>query len=166
MMPILKPVKSRYFIKWLNPKFFEAAADIECNSGERLWTEEIIRRCMKCHGCSGHVIVDLKKPVGYMVYKLHPKECRVNLMNAVVLPEYRRQGLGTLLLDNLRRRMIKYPAKVITTCVRETNSMAHGFLLENGFKGVGVKRGRFLERYPDEIDIEDGYLFQWRSEIS
>ena len=162
MMPIIKPVKSCYFIKWLNPKFHEHAAEIECHSGERLWNLADIQRCIRCYGCVGHVITHLKTPVGYSMYKVHKAHRRVNLLNIVVLPDFRRKGLATLLLDNLRKRLVKYGANRITACVRETNQMAHKFLLANDFKGVGVASDRYVDVYPDVTDQEDGYLFRWR----
>ncbi len=157
-MPILMPVKSHFFVKWLHAGHYQAAADIECNSCERFWTLKHIKKHMYSRGGHGKVIANMKTPVGYIAYHARRDERLINVRNLVILPEYRRQKLASLLIDELLKKTEWYDR--ITMCVRESNYPAHKFLAACRFKAVGVKRDYFQDEFPEGVETEDGYFFE------
>lgn len=156
-MPILMPVKSHFFVKWLHAGHYQAAANIECDSCERFWTQKHVKKHMYSKEGGGKVITDLKTPVGYIAYHARREERLIHVRNLVILSDYRRQGLATLLLKELLK---KAGYDKIMTCVRESNYHAHKFLAACGFKAIGVKRDHFQDQFPDGIETEDGYFFE------
>ncbi len=106
---------------------------------------------------NGHFFVaidDNERVVGYIGTYVVIDEFSVT--DVAVLKEYRRQGIGNMLVAAACENAEKCDAKLITLEVRTSNATAIKIYEENGFKIDGVRRKIF--RDPDE----DGYVMTRR----
>lgn len=62
-----------------------------------------------------------------------------SILNFGVLKEYRKQGIGSLLFDEV----LKISEGIISLEVRESNANAINFYLKRGFKAVGVRENYY-----------------------
>lgn len=168
-MPVLKPVKKHFFVKWLHAGFYAAVAELECYSCENFWSREDIARMMTCQPWDrsnkgpvhhGKVITDLKMPVGYTIYLPSRRRKSIALLNLVMHPDYRRQGLGAILLNQIQMKIGEEYHRIVAD-VRESNTAAHLFLRHAGFKATGVIKEFFLDEYPNHTEKEDAYHFEF-----
>lgn len=165
VMPTIKPIKGHYFIKWLHAGLYSAAAQIECDSCERFWTQGIIKNLMRRdHRMGGYVISDLDNPVGYIVFEKKHSHREICVQNLVVKSDYRQKGLGSILMDRvvakLKIKNTPCPTDKISIYTRESNLGAHFFLKKYGFTAIGVSKDHFEDIvYDGEIQKEDAYHF-------
>lgn len=160
-MPLLKPVNGTLFIKYLHAGLYAAAAGLECHSCENFLSRDMIDHAMRVKRCNGYVVTDVKKPVGYILYRRDSRKKQVVIRNVVVHSDYRRRGIGTMLLEQAKptgdwRGLFQS----LTTRMRETNLAAQLFFRQNGFTCTGVERGLFRDEYPEVVDIEDAFTFK------
>lgn len=160
-MPVLKPVKGHFFVKWLHAGFYDVAAQLECYSCELFYTQRKIRRLMARCRCNGLVLTDLKNPVAYILFRQHEQNGKkmMHLINLVVHPDYRRRGFGTLLLNQAMARARRYGLPMMIASVRESNTGMHVFLKKNGFRACKVLKDFYLDHYPDSTEKETAYGF-------
>lgn len=149
-MPILKPVRGCYFIRWLHAGYYKDVAALEYHSRENFLTESDIRERMPggFYGYGGHVITEINKPVGSVMYRLHKKV--LNITNLVIHQDYRRRGLATLLLERLANCKNWQEMSVF---VRDSNLDAHLFFKHSGFEAMNVEQNYFS-------DGDDAYHFR------
>ena len=84
------------------------------------------------------VSVEAEKIAGFLVWRpLGEGECEV--LNLVVAPELRRQGVARRLLKPL----LSHPASVIFLEVRESNQAARNLYKSMGFQEVSIRRGYY-----------------------
>lgn len=162
-MPITQPIKDgRYFKKWLHSGYYSAAAQLECDSCERFWNQKNIRKIMKNSRVGGYVITDLTVPVGYVVFETTKKIRKIYIHNMVVKSDYRRKGIGTMLLNFL---FVKKDFDFLGCAVRESNLSAHLFLKNYGFEALQVEHSFFKDEYPAGVEVEDGYYFEYAKNV-
>ncbi len=93
-----------------------------------------------------------KKIIGYMsiskesddVYELH---------NLAVLPEYRHNGFGRLLLDHAKNTVKSLGGRIIKIGIIEESTVLKSWYIANGFVHTGVKKF-------DHLPFTSGYL-EW-----
>lgn len=118
------------------------------------WDEDHLKRMARDRSFRGVVAVaDFQRLVGYMFYR-KAKSCYL-LLNLAVVPEHRRRGVGSLLIDRLRDYCMS-DNKAIVTDVREGNLTAQCFLRSRGFRWCKTVEGIY-----DNTD-EAAYLMQYR----
>lgn len=78
---------------------------------------------------------------GYIVARLATNEIHIN--NVAVRDEYRRRGLGSLLLKRILKEGKHLGATVAFLEVRAGNALAQGLYRKCGFKDVGRRRGYY-----------------------
>ena len=131
----------------LNSENVKAVAEIDakCFCGEK-WSEKLFKEEIGKEGKIYGVFYVNDIPVGFGGLEQIFDEG--NILNLAVLPEYRKQGIATEILDYLIDKGIKKGIKSFTLEVRESNDSARRIYEKKGFVNVG-KRKCF---YPDKED--------------
>lgn len=132
-------------LRWLQPEWIDETVKIEWSSDERFWNKDQFKSLLSNPDNKKYVVplvcrID-NKVVGYNVYRLG--KTSYNILNLVVDPEYRNQGLGTLLVMNLITKLDTSEKKQIKIRVRDTNERACLFLEDLDFKFNGIVNNCF-----------------------
>lgn len=93
-----------------------------------------------------------KKIIGYM--SVSKEEGIFELHNLAVLPEYRHNGFGKLLLDHAKNAVKSLGGKVIRIGIIEESSILKNWYIANGFVHTGTKKF-------DHLPFTSGYL-EWK----
>jgi ribosomal-protein-alanine N-acetyltransferase len=67
----------------------------------------------------------------------------IHVLNIAVHPQYRRLGLGTVLLEEALREAREVRAEAVTLEVRRSNEAAQRLYVAFGFEEVGVRRNYY-----------------------
>src|SRR5947208_12505536 len=105
----------------------------------RPWTRQDFLAVFDCPGGEAWVAEIDDVIVGYIVFQSYPEG--IHLLNLVVVPYWRRQGIARTMLEKLDE---KRPS-VIWAIVPERNLPVQMVLREAGYKAVEVLRGQFEE---------------------
>lgn len=143
--------KIRWMIRRDLPRVVEIETDVF--DADR-WDEKEILACLKQRNCIAKVIEVNEQVEGYLFYEL--EKMAVNIVNIAVHPDWRRRGLGTMLLEALKSSA-GY-RKPIVVLLRESSLGVQLFLRSNGFRAVRIYRGIY-----DDVG-EDGYEFRFSRE--
>lgn len=88
--------------------------------------------------------------VGFLLYELY--QCRFDVVNFAVHPEWRRSGIAGQMLRPLAAKLDGSKCR-INAVVRDSNLSAQLFFRSQGFRAVEILRGCYA-------DDGDGYLFR------
>lgn len=115
------------------------------------YPEEVLRSYgLLCHD-TFLVAEHAGRVVGYALGEVRSK--KAVLISLAVLPEFRRQGIGSKLWQELRQRMQAKGVKVVRLHVRVSNEAAIKFYERHGFKKLRVERNYYANG-------EDAWLMQ------
>lgn len=143
-------------IRWMIRRDLYEVLDIETSSFEFPWSEKDFLQIMRGRNCVARVVDSretetLNQVAGYMVYELHKHH--IELVNMAVAPNFRRRGVGTAMLAELRKKLTPMRRRKLQVDVRESNLNCQLWLRANGMRAVSVLRKHF-----DETD-ESAYRF-------
>lgn len=93
-------------------------------------------------------IKDKKEIVGFIVAEKQENNLRIHIKSIAVLPKYRRLGIGSLLINQIKQ----LPCLSITLVVSEKNEDAYKFYQKLGFKPI-----KKLNNYYHTLN-QSGYL--------
>jgi ribosomal-protein-alanine N-acetyltransferase len=97
------------------------------------------------HGGNGR----LEKIVGFAGFWMMAGEAHI--ISLAVKREFRRRGLGKLLLIELVHAAVKRDAEIVTLEVRVSNYEAQRLYLQYGFIGKGVRRAYYTDNREDAL---------------
>ena len=137
-------------IRWMIRRDMTEVLRIERHSFQHHWNEEDFLACLRQRNCIGMVAECHGRVVGFMIYELH--KSRLKILNFAVAQEWRRQGIGTLMVDKLVNKLSQQRRHAIDLEVRETNLPAQKFFQAQHFRAVGVLRHHY------EDSCEDAYV--------
>lgn len=140
-------------IRWLIKRDIPEVLDIERGSFKSAWTEEDFLCCLRQRNCIGMVAEYNHRIVGFMIYELH--KAKLHVINFAVDPEFRRQAIGTQMVEKLVDKLSHQRRNEIVLEVRESNLAAQLFFKKIGLKAVLVLRGHY-----DDTD-EDAYVMRF-----
>ena len=140
-------------IRWLIRRDMTDVLQIEAGSFENAWTEEDFLCCLRQRNCIGMVAEENHDVIGFMIYELHKSQLRV--LNFAVMPQMRRRGVGSLMIQRLVDKLSQQRRKDILLDVRESNLDAQLFYKSQGFRAVCV-----LRRHYDDTE-EDAYVMRY-----
>lgn len=128
-------------LRWLQKEWIHEASKLEWDSSEKFWTIDHFHSILSNKDNRRNVIPLVcildENIAGYNVYKLTKNS--YNIINIVVGAEYRRQGIGTLLIQNIISKLEDNSDKsYIKMRVRDTNESGCEFLEKLGFKFSSV----------------------------
>jgi len=143
-------------IRWMIRRDMPEVLDIESECFEFPWLDGDFIRCLRQRNNIGVVAEHEGHIVGFMIYELRKK--RIHVLNFAVHPDFRRENVGSRMVQRLVAKLSSQRHDCILLEVRESNLPAHIFFRENGFKQISVLRN-FYEDSP-----EDAYLMQRKYE--
>lgn len=125
------------------------------------WGEDAFRSILQQRTRGRHALVAKYngRTLGFVVYSMHGKA--VFPMNVAVDIGFRRMGIGTQLIDAVKRNLRKGARNRITIMLRERSVEAQLFLKAQGFIGQPIRRA-FEDEIGDEIVFSDGIEFTFR----
>ena len=87
----------------------------------------------------------------YGIYKFH-----LNIYTMVVHPDFRKQGIGTSLLEEVKNRVLKHPLRrVVFLKVRESHLETLYWAKKRGFLAISIDNEAF------SVPDEDGIIMKW-----
>lgn len=138
-------------ITWMIRQNLAEVMEIENLSFPWPWTEDELLSCLSQRNCIGLVAKRDGVIAGFMVYEL--LKSKLHVLNFAVHPEFRRQQVGSQMVDKLISKLSQQRRTEIVLEVRERNLAAQLFFKRCGFEAEGVIRGHY------EDTDEDAYQF-------
>ncbi len=154
-MSKMASIKQTVHIRWMIRRDLPSVLGIESASFEFPWTEDEFVRCLRQRDCIGMVAEYAEQVVGFMIYEL--QRTRIHVLSFAVHPDYRRQSVGSAMVQKLVSKLAYQRRNRIILEVRETNLAAQLFFKNLGFRATGVLRNFY------EDSTEDAFLMQFRS---
>ena len=138
-------------IRPLNRDDLDRVIGIERSCYPYPWTRGIFADCLRVGYCCIALEV-FQELVGYSVMSFGPGEA--HLLNICIDPEYRRQGYGAFLLEQMISQARNAGAEMIYLEVRPSNSAAIEMYHQRGFHIIGTRPAY----YPAVMGREDARL--------
>lgn len=114
------------------------------------WTRKDFEREVKENAMAIYfVAMDGEKVVGYA--GMWHVVTEGHITNVGVLQEYRRQGIGALLMENLERVALEREMIGITLEVRINNEPAQRLYYKYGFRAEGIRKNYYADTHEDAI---------------
>ena len=136
-------------IRWMIRRDLPEVMAIENASFDRPLPEAELVNTLRSRNSIGMVVEDGDKVLGFMIYLLH--KTSLEILNFAVHPDYRRQGIATLMIDKLISKLSKQRRERILIAVNEHFSDAHKFFSSVGFRAIGTII----------VEGETFYTFEW-----
>ncbi|MDO4584009.1 MAG: GNAT family N-acetyltransferase [Planctomycetia bacterium] len=143
----------RVHLRWMTEKDLDAVYALEQSASEKPWSAAELVRILSHPHCAGMVVEYDSQVIGFIIYEL--QEFAFRIWNMAVLPEFRRQGVGSQMIARLACRLASHSRKQIRIAVRESNLPAQLFFRALGFQAVSIQRAANEKG-------EDTYLMQYR----
>ena len=144
-------------VRWLVGRDISGILDIERKSSDNPWTEDIFHQYLTERTSImmvAHPEKEYNEILGFMVYEL--RKGKINLANLAVDPDFRREGIGSIMMHKLKSKLSKNRRKEIIFNIRESNSGGQLFLKNQEFKAIGIYR-----KYYEDIE-EDAYHMSYK----
>jgi [ribosomal protein S18]-alanine N-acetyltransferase len=150
--PERKNVKAE--IRWAIIRDLPAMVAIENASYDMPWSEKDFTQRLRDRNVIGLVAEAYDhRVVGLMIYELKKKS--IEILNIAISPEFRRNGIASMMLDNLKRKLSSIRRTRLSLIVREANLNGQLFFQANGFVATSI-----LDSCYEDSD-ESGYLMQF-----
>ncbi len=124
-----------------------AAIEKQCFSTP--WSENALRE--ELHNPNGRFFVCVKDDVACGYIGAHNVLGEVYITNVAVSPDYRKQGLGALLVGFLKEYTKDEKGLFVTLEVRKSNAPARNLYSKMGFRAVGERKNFYENPKEDAI---------------
>ncbi|MFD2114837.1 ribosomal protein S18-alanine N-acetyltransferase [Paenibacillus yanchengensis] len=123
---------------------------IEQDSFGEPWSAQSFVQELTENMLAKYIVVEFEQQViGYGGLWLIVDEAHVT--NIAIHHDYRKQGLGTLLLRKLQHTAMYFGAKQMTLEVRVSNEVAQHLYEQHGFIAAGVRPGYYTDNNEDAL---------------
>jgi ribosomal-protein-alanine N-acetyltransferase len=133
-----------------------AVLEIEHSSFVSPWSKNLFCQELSTHVSRSFVALireaDMHMVAGYMCSWIIHEEC--NILKFACYPQYRRQGIGRLLLRHGLQVAGRMGARIASLEVRPSNTGALLFYAACGFVRAGVRKGYYQETAEDAVIME------------
>jgi ribosomal-protein-alanine N-acetyltransferase len=150
-------------VRWMIRRDMAEVMAVEEESFEYSWTEEDFLRCLRQRNNIGMVADVGDRVVGFMIYELH--KAKLHLLNFAVHPYWRRQGVGTQMVQQLISKLSSHRRTRISLEVRETNLNAQLFFRKQELRATKVLRNFYEDSGEDAFLMEYRFGENWDEEI-
>jgi ribosomal-protein-alanine N-acetyltransferase len=144
---------SRYHIRWMIRRDMPEVMAIENASHPTPLDESAMLTHLRQRNTIGMVAEFGEQIVGFMIYELH--KAHLNVIRFAVAPDWRRQRVGTGMLEKLTGKLAPHRRPVLILAVHEALEIGHLFLRSQGVIAQGIS-------YETEDDGADSYHFDYR----
>lgn len=131
------------FVRAMRERDLAAVMAIERAAYEFPWTEAIFRDCLRA-GYDCYVYDSQRDVLGYGIMSLGARECHV--LNICIHPDYRGQGFGGCLIEELLMRARRKRASLALLEVRVSNDAAYRLYTRLGFNEIGLRKNYYPAR--------------------
>ena len=131
-----------------------ALAELEALCFSTPWNEQMLSEELDNHTAHFLVAVCKGKIAGYIGVFVVCESCYIS--NIAVFPEYRRMGLGGLLIDSARETAAKNGAQSLSLEVRPSNEAAVRLYMKKGFEEVGLRKNFYRKPAEDALILTMG----------
>ena len=148
-----KKWRTSIILRWMIRRDMPEVLAIEAESFEFPWLEEDFFRHLRQRNTIGMIAEHENVVTGFMVYDLSKR--KIQLMNFAVGVEFRREGIGTQMIEQLKGKLFSQRRTRIVLEIRESNLAAQLFFRSSGFRATSVLRNWF-------DNGEDAYQMEYR----
>ncbi|MDZ5253116.1 ribosomal protein S18-alanine N-acetyltransferase [Clostridium sp. LIBA-8841] len=147
---------SSYKIEPMNSSHIEGVFEVSKLSLTEAWNIESIENELSNKLAKYLVALDENKVIGFLGMWVVFGEG--DITNIAVHPEYRKQGIGNLLMDNLITLCKENNINSLTLEVRESNLPAQNLYKKHGFKEEGIRKNFYH-------NPKENAIIMWRHNI-
>lgn len=122
------------------------------------WSEKSFRDEMSNKLAIYHVAKDNGKCIGYAGFWNVSGEGGIT--NVAVLPEYRRQGVGSMLITEMIKTAENLKLDLLTLEVRKSNTAAQGLYSKFGFEILGERKRYYSDNGEDAYIMTKIFNFE------
>lgn len=130
-------------------KHLKGIAEVENRSFSTPWSEKSFSDELTNNVATYFVAISEDKVVGYIGFWTVADEA--DITNVAVLPEYRKSGIGSILLKETVSYCISEKLVSINLEVRESNSAAKNLYSKFGFIPIGLRKRYYSNPVEDAI---------------
>lgn len=144
-------------IRWMLRTDLPQVLSIEQKSFGHPWSEEEFRQNLRKREAIG-MVAETKdekgasKILGYVCYEIHSNH--ISLTNLAVDPEYRRQGVGSEIVDKMVQKLESHRRQKLTAAIGEKNLDAQLFFRDHDFKATRVAKSYYQDTGEDAFVME------------
>lgn len=147
---------SSYKIEPMNSSHIEGVFEVSKLSLAEAWNIESIEKELSNKLAKYLVALDENKVIGFLGMWVVFDEG--DITNIAVHPEYRKQGIGNLLMDNLITLCKENNINSLTLEVRQSNLPAQNLYKKHGFKEEGIRKNFY-------DNPKENAIIMWRHNI-
>lgn len=145
-----------YKIELMNPSHVKGVFEVSNLSLEESWNIDSIEKELSNKLAKYLVALHGDKVIGFVGMWIVFNEG--DITNVAVHPDYRKQGVGNLLIDNLITLCKENNINSLTLEVRESNIPAQSLYKKHGFKEEGVRKNFYN-------NPKENAIIMWRHDI-
>lgn len=151
----MHPPPSPYILRAMRLADIQDVMSIERESFPSSWSAAGYRHELTANPLAHYVVLEVQTAtgspviIGYAGHWLVAGEAHVSTI--AVAPQWRRKGLGALLLTWLIDHALEHDSSVISLEVRESNVPAQSLYLGYGFERVGRRRRYYRDTGEDAV---------------
>lgn len=150
--PAARPVSAT--VRLIRAADVDAVLSIEKRSFDYPWTPADFIDCLKRKPVVGYVATINGQTVGYVIYQI--VSGGMVILNLAVDPDFRRQSVGTQLVEEVQQKLTPRSRKFVSATCSEANLKAQLFLRSKGFTCVEIVRT------DNQTGLGDGYHFLYQ----
>ena len=126
-------------IEKMNLDHFNEIKKVLISEFDDFWNENLLKEELENENSKYIVAIKNNEIVGFAGVKYNFDNC-VEVMNIVTRKNKRRNGIGKILIDNIKKIAKEFCVEKICLEVNEKNLPAINLYQKNGFKQVGVRK--------------------------
>ncbi|MDN5332445.1 MAG: [ribosomal protein S18]-alanine N-acetyltransferase [Tepidanaerobacteraceae bacterium] len=145
-----KASREKVTIELMKPEDLDQVMEVEKLSFTNPWSRNSFFLELTTNELATYIVARVDgKVVGYAGMWLIVGEAHVT--NVAVHPEFRKKGIGELLMRSLMTLAREGGAKMMTLEVRKSNYVAQNLYTKLGFEPIGIRRGYYTDNKEDAV---------------
>lgn len=130
-------------IRWLHAREADKLRLLETRCYKEPWSLDLIRQSLEAPMTYGRGLYREGELAAYTIFQLIFEEA--HLLNIAVSPDFRRQGLGRQLMEDLHSEAIRQGARFVYLEVRPSNLPARELYKAFSYRQIGEREGYYAD---------------------